>query len=182
MASGTRRVSADQLPVEIRRIRADEGLRLRALRLRALAEAPLAFSSTLTREQAFIESVWDERAAGAAAGSARATFVAEEQGQWVGIATGVARHPDDLDHSPILVGMFVDATQRGRGVGAALVERVADWVRTLPAERLYLWATSTNRPAMALYKKCGFQRTVETRPLEHTPSLVEVLMVRHLRP
>lgn len=78
--------------------------------------------------------------------------------------------------------MFVDATQRGRGVGAALVERVTDWVRTLPAERLYLWATSTNRPALALYEKCGFQPTVETRPLEHTPSLVEVLMVRHLRP
>jgi GNAT superfamily N-acetyltransferase len=130
-------MSPDQLPVEIRRIRADEGLRLRALRLRALAEAPLAFGSTLAREQAFTESVWDERAAGAAAGSARATFVAEVQGQWVGLATGVARHPDDLDHSPILVGMFVDAPQRGRGVGVALIERVTGWVRTLPAECLY---------------------------------------------
>jgi GNAT superfamily N-acetyltransferase len=167
--------------IAIRRIRADEGLRLRALRLRALADAPLAFGSTLAREQAFAESVWDERAAGAAVGSARATFVAEEQGQWVGLATGVARHPDDLDHSPILIGMFVDASQRGRGVGAALVERVTDWVRTLPAQRLYLWATSTNRPAIALYERCGFRRTAETRPLDHTPSLVEVLMVRHLR-
>jgi GNAT superfamily N-acetyltransferase len=167
--------------ITIRRIRADEGLRLRALRLRALADAPLAFGSTLAREQAFDESVWHERAAGAAAGSARATFVAEEQGQWVGMATGVARHPDDLEHSPILVGMFVDGARRGRGAGAALVDRVTDWVRTLPAERLYLWATSTNRPAVALYEKCGFQRTAETRPLDHTPSLIEVLMVRRLR-
>jgi GNAT superfamily N-acetyltransferase len=174
-------MSADQPPVEIRRIRADEGLRLRALRLRALADAPQAFGSTLAREQAFAESIWHERAAGAAAGSARATFVAEAQGQWVGMATGVARHPDDLDHSPILVGMFVDASQRGRGVGAALVERVTDWVRTLSAQRLYLWATSTNRHAIALYERCGFRRTAETRPLDHTPSLVEVLMVRHLR-
>src|SRR5262245_60772045 len=172
---------ADRLPVEIRRIRADEGLRLRALRLRALADAPQAFGSTLAREHAFVDSTWHERAAGGATGSARATFVAEAQGQWVGMATGVARHPDDLDHSPILVGMFVDATQRGRGVGAALMERVTDWVRALPAERLYLWATSTNRPAIALYEKCGFQRTAETRPLEHTPPLVEVLMVRHLQ-
>jgi GNAT superfamily N-acetyltransferase len=175
-------MSDDELPVEIRRIRADEGLRLRALRLRALADAPLAFGSTLAREQTFAESVWHERAAGAATGSARATFVAETRGQWVGMATGVASHPDDLDHSPILVGMFVDATQRGRGVGAALVERVTDWVRALPAERLYLWATSTNRPAIALYEKCGFQHTAETRPLDHTPSLVEALMVRRLRP
>ena len=33
--------------LHIRRIRADEGPRLRALRLRALAEAPMAFGSSL---------------------------------------------------------------------------------------------------------------------------------------
>src|SRR5262245_23901545 len=59
-----RRMRADRLPVEIRRIRADEGLRLRALRLRALADAPQAFGSTLAREHAFVDSTWHERAAG----------------------------------------------------------------------------------------------------------------------
>jgi RimJ/RimL family protein N-acetyltransferase len=172
---------ADQPPVEIRRIRADEGLRLRALRLRALGDAPMAFGSSLAREQAFSESVWHERAASAASGSDRATFVAEEADRWVGMATGVARHPEDLQHSPILISMLVDATQRGRGVGAALVERVTAWVRALAAENLYLWATSTNRPAIALYERCGFRLTAETRPLAHTPSLAEVLMVRGLR-
>ena len=78
-------------PVEIRRIRADEGLRLREVRLRALAEAPLAFGSTLAREQTFPESAWHERAAGGASGSDRATFIAEGAGRWVGMATGVAR-------------------------------------------------------------------------------------------
>jgi RimJ/RimL family protein N-acetyltransferase len=174
-------MSADRSPVDIRRIRADEALELRALRLRALSEAPTAFGSTLAREQAFPELAWHERAAGAASGVARATFVAEDAGRWVGMATGVARHPDDLQHSPILIGMFVDATQRGRGVGAALVERVTEWARTLGAEKLYLWVTSTNRAAIALYERCGFRRTAETRPLEHTPSLVEALMVRSLR-
>ena len=59
--------------------------------------------------------------------------------------------------SPMLIGMFVDSTQRGRGVGAALVESVTEWARTLAAEDLYLWATSTNQPAIALYEKCGFR-------------------------
>ena len=174
-------MSSGQSPVEIRRIRADEGLRLREVRLRALADAPMAFGSNLAREQAFAESVWHERAAGGASGVERATFIAEEAGRWVGLATGVARHPDGPEHSPMLIGMFVDSTQRGRGVGAALVERVTEWTRALGAEHLYLWATSTNRPAIALYERCGFKHTEESRPLEHTPSLREVLMKRSLR-
>jgi len=167
--------------VAIRRIRADEGLRLKALRLRALADAPMAFGSSLAREAAFPDSTWNERASGGAAGSDRATFIAEDAGQWVGMATGVASHPDGSDHSPMLISMFVDSSQRGRGVGAALVERVTEWARGLGASSLYLWATATNRPAIALYERCGFTLTGETRPLEHTPSLREVAMVRDLR-
>ena len=172
-------MSAGQPPVEIRRIRADEGRRLREVRLRALADAPTACGSSLAREQAFAESS-GTRGIGGAAGADRVTFVAEEAGRLVGLATGVARHQDGPDHSPMLIGMFVDSTQRGRGVGAALVERVTEWARTLAAPHLYLWATSTNRPAIALYEKCGFSQTEETRPLDHTPSRREVLMKRRL--
>lgn len=173
-------MSAHPSAVEVRRIRPDEGLRLRTLRLHALGNAPLAFGSNLAREEAFPEATWHERAAGGASGTERATFIAEDGGQWVGMATGVAHHPDGDDCSPMLIGMFVEASQRGRGVGAALVERVAEWVRTLGAERLFLWATSTNQPAIALYERCGFALTGQTRPLDHTPSLSEVLMVRSL--
>ena len=168
-------------PVEIRRIRADEGLRLKALRLRALANAPMAFGSNLAREEAFTDSTWHERASGAASGSDRATFIAVDAGQWVGMATGVARHPDGPEHSPMLISMFVDSSQRGRGVGAALVERVTEWARGLGATSLHLWATATNRTAIALYERCGFSLTGQSRPLEHTPSLREVSMVRDLR-
>ena len=167
--------------LEIRRIRADEGLRLREIRLRALAEAPTAFGSTLAHEETFPESTWHERAAGGASGSDRATFVAEEAGRWVGMATGIARHAEGPDHSPMLVGMFVDSAQRGRGVGAGLVQAVTEWARTLGVPHLYLWATSTNRSAIGLYDKCGFKHTEEARSLDHTPSLREVLMKRSLR-
>jgi GNAT superfamily N-acetyltransferase len=176
---------------EIRRIRPDEGLRLRALRLRALADAPTAFESTLAREEAFPEAIWHERALRGAAGRDAVTFIAEEDGaeegaRWIGLATGLAPDPDDSAGSdpaqsrPMLVGMFVDGTARRRGVGVALVESVVGWARARQAAHLVLWATSGNAAALALYRRCGFRPTGATKALAHDPALVEVEMVRAL--
>jgi len=154
---------------------------LRALRLRALAEAPMAFGSTLAHEQGFADDVWRERAAGASMGCDRATFIAERDNQWVGLATGLA-HPDDRENAgPRLIGMFVDSTARRLGVGGALIEAVAALARACGAAHLTLWVTSGNDPAVALYQRCGFRPTGVTRPLAHTPSLAECEMIRDLR-
>jgi GNAT superfamily N-acetyltransferase len=165
---------------QIRRIRADEGPRLRALRLHALAAAPIAFGSTLAHEQAFADDVWRERAAGGAAGCERATFVAERGAHWVGLATGLARPDDRADAEALLVGMFVDLAARREGVGVALIEAVAGWARACGAARLTLWVTASNDPAVALYRRCGFRPTGATRPLAHTPTLTEREMIRDL--
>jgi GNAT superfamily N-acetyltransferase len=171
-----------ELTPEVRQIRANEGLKLRAVRLRALADAPTAFGSTLAQEENFPERVWHERAEGGAVGADRVTFVAEQEGQWIGIATGLARDPEEPnDPRPLLVGMFVAPEARRSGVGVALVDAVVRWARERRASSLSLWVTSTNSPAIALYDKCGFRRTEETKPVAHFPSLTEFRMVRDLR-
>ena len=163
----------------IRRIRPDEGSRLRTLRLRALADAPMAFGSTLARESTFTDAAWQERAQRGASGADGVTFVAELEGQWVGIATGLPRDPDAPDDPrAVLVGMFVSGEARGRGVGAALVDAVVGWARERNAEGLGLWVTATNATAIALYRRCGFQSRDERRPLPHTPTVEMVRMVR----
>jgi GNAT superfamily N-acetyltransferase len=165
----------------IRRIRADEGPLLRALRLRALAEAPMAFGSTLAHEQGYPPDLWRERATGASGGCDRATFIAECDGPWVGLATGIARSEHQQSLEPLLVGMFVDSTVRRLGVGVGLVEAVSGWARTCGASRLALWVTSGNDPAVALYHRCGFRLTGIARPLAHTPTLAEREMIRNLQ-
>src|SRR5262249_56071893 len=91
----------------IRRIRPDEGPNLRALRLRALADAPMAFGSTLAREQAFADAVWRERAERGASGDDSVTFIVEHDGRWLGIVTGLARDPDvPPDPPPAPLPMF----------------------------------------------------------------------------
>jgi GNAT superfamily N-acetyltransferase len=163
----------------IRRIRPDEGSRLRTLRLRALADAPMAFGSTLARESTFTDAAWQERAQRGASGADGVTFVAELEGEWVGIVTGLPRDPDaPEDPRAVLVGMFVSGEARGHGVGAALVDAVVGWARQRKAEGLGLWVTATNATAIALYRRCGFQSRDERRPLPHTPSVEMLRMVR----
>ena len=161
---------------QVRRIRPDEWDRLRALRLHALADTPLAFSSTLSREEAFPESVWRERAAGGAAGEDRATFIAEQDGRWIGLSTGLITGSAD----PILVGMFIDGSSRRQGVAVALIESVVGWSQSRGAARLILWVTSSNEAAIALYRRCGFRPTGMTRSVVHTPALIENEMIRDL--
>ena len=72
--------------MEFRRIRADEGLRLRALRLRALADLPMAYGSTFAKEELYSETIWHERAARSAAGDKAVTIVAERDNRFVGMA------------------------------------------------------------------------------------------------
>jgi len=159
--------------MDIRRIRADEGLRLRDIRLRALADSPMAYGSTLAREEAYPETLWHERAENGAAGDKSVTFVAEHDDCLVAMATGLAPDSDHDAPSPMMVGVFVDGTARRQGVGAQLVAAVIEWARARGWARLLVWITSGNASALALYRRCGFRATGATRPNAHTPGLIE---------
>jgi GNAT superfamily N-acetyltransferase len=167
--------------MEVRRIRADEGLRLRALRLHALVDAPMAYGSTFAREELYPEALWRERAATGAAGGNVVTLVAERGNQLVGMATGlvVGLEPENNSH-PTMVGVFVDGSVRRQGVGVELVEQVVSWARARGWTRLNVWITSRNEPAIRLYRRCRFEFTGTTRPSAHTPSLSELEMARTL--
>jgi GNAT superfamily N-acetyltransferase len=104
--------------MEVRPARADDWEALRELRLRALADAPDAFASTLEAELAFPAEEWRRRSAG---GPASARFIAREGGSGVGLAAIFAEPatPGRMH----LVSMWVDPRHRRRGVTRALYER-----------------------------------------------------------
>ncbi len=167
--------------MEIRRIRPDEGLRLRALRLHALVDAPMAYGSTFAREESYPEALWHERAATGADGGNVVTFVAERGNQLVGMATGLVVGLEPKNNSqPTMVGVFVDSSVRRQGVGVELVEQVVSWARARRWTRLIVWITSGNEPAIRLYRRCRFEFTGTARPSAHTPSLSELEMARTL--
>jgi GNAT superfamily N-acetyltransferase len=168
------------MDTRIRRVHAHEWSESRSLRLHALAEAPTAYSSTLVQEQSYPEDVWRERCFGASSGCDRATFIAERDGTWIGMVTGLANQPGQTSQSILLVAMFVAAIARREGVGFALVGVLTSWTRDCGADQIVLWVTSDNDPAISLYQRCGFQFTGLSKPHAHAPGLTEQEMVLRL--
>jgi ribosomal protein S18 acetylase RimI-like enzyme len=157
----------------IKRLAPGEGALMRDLRLRALADAPYAFGSSLDEEAGYTTERWEAWAADPNG----AVFVATSEGLAVGMAGGYMSN--GMAH---LWGMWVDPSARGRGLGRPLVERVLGWARDQNMTRIDLHITECpqTRAAAALYEKLGFTDTGEREPLESDPSLITRVLARGL--
>ena len=167
--------------MEVRRLRRGDGGRLRDVRLRALADAPYAFSSSLEREFDRGPEFWEERVAESELGEDGAVFVAIDDDRSVGMAGGFCS--GEGSGVVMLWGMWVDPLARRAGLGQALVEAVASWARDSGADHVRLAVTDCeeSRPAAALYRKLGFVDTGEREPLEWNPSLITRVLSRSIR-
>ncbi|MFT4029192.1 MAG: GNAT family N-acetyltransferase [Protaetiibacter sp.] len=152
--------------VVVRRVRGDEGPRLKALRLAALADpvAAIAFLETIEQAQARPDSEWRERAERGASSPDQAGFVAEADGELVGQATVFPRRagqPDYFQRVPevdtaTLVGVYVAPRMRGRGVIDALIRAAAEWTRDAGFPELTLDVHERNAMAIGSYRRAGF--------------------------
>ena len=156
------------MAVEARRAGAADWEALRQLRLRALAEDPDAFASTLDAEVALPAEVWRRRAEG---GPASATFIARQDGVDVGLA-GVFAEPDPPGRMH-LISMWVDPRHRRQGAARALIDLVVGWAAERRASELVLWVADQNDPARRLYERLGFRPTGERQPLPSNPARTE---------
>jgi GNAT superfamily N-acetyltransferase len=156
--------------MEITRLGAGDEDRYRELRLRALADAPQAFASTLEREQAFSRDVWTSRLTN----DRSINLLAVEDGTPLGMTSALLEGPATAH----VLGMWVAPEARGRGVAHRLIEAVATWGREHRAHHMVLWVTEINRSARALYEKSGFVPTGERQPLPSDESLMEMKLSR----
>lgn len=133
--------------------------RARAIRLRALADTPDAFTATLAEEAPQPDAFWIARAAR----DDVSTFLASVDGDDVGLCVLAPYGDDPRAHG--LFSVWVAPSARGRGVGDALLRAVAERARELGAARVLLDVGDHNAPAIALYTRHGFRPTGRRAPL-----------------
>ena len=167
------RVGAKPPPLNIEHLRAGDAGRLRAIRLRALRDAPGAFATTFEEAAARPFESWERQLEHLAA------FVATASGCDMGLVRGT---PDDrFPDAGYLISMWVAPEARRQGVGLALVDAVVHWARTQGLNRLLLDVGERNTPAIALYTRKGFVPTGEVDTLPPPRDDVrEIQMVRRL--
>ena len=142
-------MTSRKTPINIKRLAADEGLRLRTIRLQALADAPDAFGSTYDEAAARPLDSWATQL------QEIATFVAVVDGEDVGLVRGAhdALQPD----AAWLISMWVSPEVRGQGMGEALIDALVEWARISGTRRVLLDVGDHNQPAIALYARKGFE-------------------------
>ncbi len=140
----------------IHRAGPDEWAAYRAIRLAALRDAPEAYTATAAQEELFDETQWRWRI------GAAHSLVAWRDGTPIGCVTGL---PDAGAHQWTVVAMWVAPGARGTGVGAALLDALADAARADGMESLHLWVVVGNTAALTLYERCGYRATGERATL-----------------
>lgn len=144
--------------MEIRRLRAGEGLAYRAVRLRALEREPAAYGQTLAEALADPEQVWHDLAAAVASDGPRAMFVIDG-GDANLVGTLYAALSETPPHLGELGAMWVDPDLRAQGWADALLETAQAWTARWGAPGLALWVAGGNERAWRFYARHGFQPT-----------------------
>lgn len=148
--------------LEVRSTIAADWSLLRDVSLRALADSPDAFRTTLAEARAFTEEVWRQRAEGPAR-----VLVVLEDGREVAMG-GVFTPPDSAVAE--VWGMWTAPEVRGRGYGGELLADLVNWCRDRDLG-LRLQVTEGNQAARRLYVANGFQPTGVREPLREGSEL-----------
>ena len=139
--------------IVIRRVRPEEGLLLRELRLRSLTDSPEAFGQTLEEASLRPDLDWHASALRASEGQGRIWLIAELDGAPFGLVQGRRRPPGTL----LVFSMWVDPAGRRLGIGRRLITGLETWAHGWGATDTILWVLRGNETACGFYRRLGFR-------------------------
>ena len=162
--------------IRIRRISPTDGLILRDLRLRSIADAPDAFGQPLEEARARPESEWHRNARRSSHGQNRTWLIAETSVGPVGLVQGRQRRPSTL----LLFSMWVDPSVRRLGIGRMLIVSLEAWAQSWDGTETILWVLGGNASALKFYRDLGFEPAHGGQDAESGARLGAVAMQRNI--
>jgi ribosomal protein S18 acetylase RimI-like enzyme len=162
----------------IRTTTEDDWREVRALRLAMLEDTPIAYGEHRADAERYDEAEWRSRGRRGQDPGGTSFVAIDARGEWVGMMNG---YVPDAATGPLLVGVYVAPTHRGRdaGVADALLDAVERWAAEY-GTTLRLHVHEDNARALAFYERRGFRRTGHTEPYELDPRRAEIEMVEQL--
>ncbi|MGO1266823.1 MAG: GNAT family N-acetyltransferase [Microbacterium gubbeenense] len=153
-----------------RRFGAADWQEYREIRLRMLADTPIAYGETLEHARSLGDADWIMKATRNEVEPNIGLAAIDDEGAWLGVMSGfVSAHAGAM-----LVGVFVDPAARGRheGVADELLDGIVDWARVF-GSTLTLDVHADNPRAIGFYRRRGFVDTGVTMDYELPPFGIE---------
>lgn len=126
----------------------------RRIRLESLKNVPEAFASSYGEEEDLSIEEWTTKLQS----KSSFTYGAFAEGELVGIITLYEEELNKLRHRAHIGAMYVSPSQRGLGLGKALMEEAIMKAKRIEGvEQVYLAVVSTNESAKRLYSSLGFE-------------------------
>lgn len=141
--------------ITIRILKPTDAEAFRTVRLRALAEHPEAFASSVEETEWMTLEQFAQRLTGDAADNV--TFGAWNDDALCGMVNIHRESPIKTRHRMHVGGMYVVPQVRGQGVGRQLIQAMIDHARSLSdVDHIILAVTVGNDAARRLYSQAGF--------------------------
>jgi ribosomal protein S18 acetylase RimI-like enzyme len=158
--------------LHVRRIHNGESDLYRALRLRALTDAPGAFTTTHAQASARSAESWREQTDSTVQGSERATFFAFVDDNPVGLAA-LYRHPEQPVTGELLQ-VWVAPEHRGRGAADALLDALFHWgIDEAGFLRVLAEVKANNVRALGFYRRYGFVHRADIQASDPDETVLE---------
>lgn len=149
-------ISTPRGELTLRTVTANDAQAVRDLRLQGLIECPGIFGTAPVE----IDGIdWNDFTAKATGTGDQAIFVIEREGQLVAM-TGCI-HPTRIKdrHAALIWGVYIIPEFRGLRLVGQLITAAYEWARTKGVTIVRLTVVTTNKNAIAAYKRCGFEIT-----------------------
>ncbi len=132
-----------------------DAVAFRELRLGALQDSPIAFTSDYQKNLNHPLKYWEETLTTQPDEST--IFLATNEGDPIGM-TGIARSGSSKTrHSAWIWGVYVKPEWRGLHIAEELIQSCFEWARARKIALAKLGVAAVNQPAIRCYERCGFK-------------------------